>query len=135
MRDEAETEAEQKAGTTQSRDESRRRAEPRADAEQRQRQDAEQRREAETTLRLKTGRVACNERVMREPEAGEARSFIGSAQQQLSARGDCSHAHPRRDVHLASLTPLTGAAGAQLREARARALHRLHAPRNNGRLH
>ena len=41
---------------------------------------------------------------MREPGlAGEARSFIGSAQQQLSARGDCSHAHTRRDAHLASL--------------------------------
>ena len=63
---------------------------------------------------------------MREPElAKEARSFIGSAQQQISARGDCSHAHTRRDAHLASLTPLTGAARAQLSEARARAQHRL----------
>ena len=63
---------------------------------------------------------------MSEPElAGKARSFIGSAQQQLSARGDCSHAHTRRDAHLASLTPLTGPARAQLREARARAQHRL----------
>ena len=77
-------------------------------------------------LRLKTGRVPCNEREMREPEfAGKARSFIGSAQQQLSARGDCSHAHTRRDAHLASLTPLTGAARAQLRKERARAQHRL----------
>ena len=77
-------------------------------------------------LRLKTGRVPCNEREMREPEfAGKARSFIESAQQQLSARGDCSHAHTRRDVHRASLTPLTGAARAQLRKERARAQHRL----------
>ena len=68
----------------------------------------------------------CNKREMREPHfAGEARSFIGSAQQQLSARGDCSHAHTRRDAHIASLTPLTGAARAQLREARVRAQHRL----------
>ena len=58
---------------------------------------------------------------MHEPElAGEARSFIGSAQQQQSARGDCSHAHTKRDAHLASLTPLAGAARALLRKARAR---------------
>ena len=80
----------------------------------------------EETKQSKTGRVPCNEREMREPEfAGKARSFIGSPQQQLSARGDCSHVHTRRDAHLASLTPLTGAARAQLREARARAQHRL----------
>ena len=76
-------------------------------------------------LRLKTGRVPCNEREMREPEfAGKARSFIGSAQQ-LSARSDCSHAHTRRDANLASLTPLTGAARSQLRKERARAQHLL----------
>ena len=63
---------------------------------------------------------------MREPEfAGKARSFIGSAQQQLSARGDGSHAHTKRDAYLASLTPLTGEARAQLRKERARAQHRL----------
>ena len=78
LREEAETEAEQKSETTnsrdktQSRDESRRRAETRADAEQSYRQDAEQRREAEMTLRLKAGRVPCNECEKRETERSAA---------------------------------------------------------------
>ena len=114
------TEAEQKAETTQSRDETQSRDDTQSINESRRRA------EAETILRLKTGRVPCNEREMRELElAGIARSFIGSAQQQLSARGDCSHAHTRKDAHLSSLTPLTGEARAQLRKERARAQHPL----------
>ena len=51
---------------------------------------------------------------MRELEfAGEARSFIGSAQQRLSARGDYRHAHAAKGAHLAPLMPLTGAAHAR----------------------
>ena len=39
------------------------------------------RRKLNKGAKTKTGRVACNEREMREPEfAGEARSFLGSAQ-------------------------------------------------------
>ena len=63
---------------------------------------------------------------MREPEfAGEARSFIGSAQQRLSARGDCCHAHAAKGAHLAPLTPLTGAAHARNCIKRAREHRRL----------
>ena len=62
---------------------------------------------------------------MREPElAGEARSFIGSAQQQ-SALGDCRHAHTAKGAHLAPLTPLTGAAHARGCIRRAREQRRL----------
>ena len=63
---------------------------------------------------------------MREPEfAGEARSFIGSAQQQ-SGRGDCRHAYMAKGAHLAPLTPLTGAAHARNCIRRAREQRRLH---------
>ena len=100
--------AEQRRESTQSRDESRRRAETRADAEQRYRQGAEQRREAETTLRLKAGRVPCNERERREQEfAGEKRCYIGST---LSARGNDCHARAKgmdRGARCTPLTPLT----------------------------
>ena len=44
--------------------------------------------------------------------AGEKRSYIGSARAS-GARGDCSHAHTKRDAPLASLTPLTGVAHAR----------------------
>ena len=56
--------------------------------------------------------------------AGEKRSYIGSARAS-GARGDCSHAHTKRDAHLASLTPLTGAAHSRNCVKRARAQRRL----------
>ena len=43
---------------------------------------------------------------------GKLAFFTGNARKQLRLRGDCSYAHSRKDVHLASLTPLTGAARA-----------------------
>ena len=62
---------------------------------------------------------------MREPEfARKARLFIRIAQQQLYMRSDCSPANTRSDAHLASLTPLTKAARAYLRESRRRSHHR-----------
>ena len=66
---------------------------------------------------------------MREPDfAGEARSFIGSAQQQQSARGDCRHVHAAKGAHL---TPLTGAAHARncIRRAREHADYATHCKR------
>ena len=59
----------------------------------------------------KTGRAPCVEK--KEKTIGSARA--------LGARGDCSHAHTRRDAHLASLTPLIGAAQALGCARRARA--------------
>ena len=56
--------------------------------------------------------------------AGEKRSYIGSARVRC-ARGDCSHAHTRRDAHLASLTQIIRAARAHLHKERVRAQHRL----------
>ena len=44
--------------------------------------------------------------------AGEKRSYIWCAMAS-GARGYCSQAHTRRDAHLASLTPFTGAAQAR----------------------
>ena len=52
--------------------------------------------------------------------AGEKRSYIGSARAR-GVRGDCSHVHTRGDAHLASLTPLIGAAQARGCARRARA--------------
>lgn len=102
-------------------------------------------REAETTIRLKPVTVPCNEREMQEPKlAGKARFFIVSAKQQLSARSYCSHVRTRRDAYLASLTPLTAAARAEMRKARActtpfaqlstRVGRTDYASRNNGRI-
>ena len=76
---------------------------------------------------------------IRESElAGEARSFIGSAQKQSSARGNCRHAHSAKGAHLAPLTQLTGAAyergyNAAYAAHCKRAAH-MNAPRNRGRL-
>ena len=64
--------------------------------------------------------------------AGEKRSYIGSARAR-GALGDCSHANTRRDAHLASLTPLTGAAQARGCANRACAQRRLRgAPQARG---
>ena len=73
----------------------------------------------------KTGRVPCIEREMRKPELGGSALFIGSAQQQLSVRGDCRHVHAVKGAHLAPLTPLTGAAHARGCIRRASELRRL----------
>ena len=70
--------------------------------------------EAEARQRRKPAEFRAMYVEMREPKlAGEARSFIGSAQQQPRARGDCRHAQAAKGGHLAPLTPLTGAAPAR----------------------
>ena len=56
--------------------------------------------------------------------AGEKRSYIESARA-CGARADCGHEHTRRDAHLASLKPLTGATHARSCIKRVRAQRRL----------
>ena len=130
---EDETRAEQRTRREQSRRRDESRAKTRREQSRRGRSNswgrAKTKREKEEDRRrsrAKTGRVPCNEREMREPEhVGKARSFIGSAQQQLDACVDCSP-RARQERRASSVSnALTGAARAQLREARARAQHRL----------
>ena len=84
-------------------------------------------REAEAVQRRKPAEFRAMSVKMREPElAVEAHSFIGSAQQQPSARGDCRHAHAAKGAHLAPLiTPLTGAVDSRGCKRRAREQRRL----------
>ena len=103
---EDETRAEQKMRREQSRiwDESRAEEAAAIAEAEKTRGRRRDRRRAETK-QSKTGRVPCTERKMRKPEfAGEARSFIGSAQHPASARGGCRHAHAAKGAHLAPLT-------------------------------
>ena len=104
-----------------------RRAERRRDQKSRAQRRVTQRDKSRTeTQRLKPAEFCAMNVEMREPEfAGEARSFIGSAQQQPIARGDCRHAHAAKGAYLAPLTPLTGAAHARNCIRRAREQRRL----------
>ena len=100
-------EADAEAKAKQNRD----RAEGRDDAEAERGRGATQ---TEEVPRRKPAEFRAMNVEMREPElAGETRSFIGSAQQQLSTLGNCRHAHAAKGAHLAPLTPLTGAAHAR----------------------
>ena len=77
------------------------------------------------SAKAKIGRVLWQEKEEKEHErsAGGKRYYIGSARVR-GARGDGSHVHTKRDAHLASLTPLIGAAQARGCARRARAQQR-----------
>ena len=118
----AETNAEAEANTEQET--------PRREAEQNQKSSAqrrEQNRGAEVQRRKGENRQSSVQKEERENtsrNAGEKRSYIGSARAS-GVHGDCSHAHTKRDAHLASLTQLTGATHARSCVKRVRAQRRL----------
>ena len=110
--------------------ETRGRAEP---EEQRRKTRVEQRRKGVEVQRRKGAKAQkLKPEEFREKEkirdtsrnAGEKRSYIGSARAS-GARGDCSHAHTKKDPHLASLTPVTGATHARRSIKLVRAQRRL----------
>ena len=96
------------------------------------RQEAQRRREAEAQRPKPAEFRAKRRKRETSRNAGEKRSYIGSARAR-GALGDCSHANTRRDAHLVSLTRLTGAAQARGCANRACAQRRLRgAPQARG---
>ena len=98
--------------------------ESRTEAQRRRGAEAQRRRCAKAQRRKPAEFRAERRKRNTSRNAGEKRSYIGSARVRC-ARGDCSQTHTRRDAHLASLTPLIRAARAHLHKERARAQHRL----------